>query len=113
MILKSLNFWTLLVGLIVYVVTFFVPTFPFNQMEVLSAVLFVLGLINIHPTFKFASLTWIDLFGKMDFWLALTGFVSFVVTYYKPDWGWTQGMLMSVVLAILALFKIKPELKYR
>lgn len=51
-LLKSLNFWVLVVGLVAFVVKFFVPAFPFDESIILKFILFLLGLVNIHPELK-------------------------------------------------------------
>ena len=51
-LLKSLNFWVLVVGLLAFVLKFFVPSFPFDESTILKFVLFLLGLVNIHPELK-------------------------------------------------------------
>ena len=49
---QSLNFWTLVAALIVFIIKFFVPSFPFDEALILKFFLFVLGVVNIHPELK-------------------------------------------------------------
>lgn len=48
-LLKSLKFWVLVVGLLVYIASLYVPGFPLSEEIVLRVVLFVLGLFHIQP----------------------------------------------------------------
>jgi membrane-bound ClpP family serine protease len=51
-IVKSLRFWTLLVGLILFVIQAYVPSFPFGEDTILKLIVFVLGLLGIQPELK-------------------------------------------------------------
>jgi hypothetical protein len=51
-IVKSLRFWTLFVGLILFVIQAFVPSFPFGEDTILKLIVFVLGLLGIQPELK-------------------------------------------------------------
>ena len=51
-LLKSLKFWTLVVGLLLFVVTAYVPSFPFGEDTILKLLVFVLGLLGIQPELK-------------------------------------------------------------
>jgi len=51
-VLKSLTFWTLVVGLVLFVVKSYVPSFPFDADTILALVIFVLGLFNIQPELR-------------------------------------------------------------
>jgi len=51
-ILKSLKFWTLVVGLVLFVIQAFVPAFPFDADTILKLVVFVLGLLGIQPELR-------------------------------------------------------------
>lgn len=53
---SQLKFWVLVVALLTYVITFFVPTFPFDQDSVLKFILFVLGLFGIEAEVKYRRL---------------------------------------------------------
>jgi uncharacterized membrane protein YqjE len=49
---NSMAFWTLLVGLVVFVVKFFWPAFPLSESFIMTVVLFVLGLFGIVPALR-------------------------------------------------------------
>ena len=51
-VLKSRMFWTLVVGLLVYVVKLFLPAFPLSEENILAVVIFVLGLFGITPELR-------------------------------------------------------------
>jgi len=51
-LLKSLRFWTLLVGLVLFAIQAYVPSFPFGEDTILQLVVFVLGLLGIQPELK-------------------------------------------------------------
>jgi len=53
---KSLKFWTLVVGLILFVIQAYVPSFPFAEDTILKLVVFVLGLLGIQPELKARNL---------------------------------------------------------
>ena len=55
-LVKSLKFWTLVVGLLLYVIQAYVPAFPFGEDAILKLILFVLGLIGIYPELKARNL---------------------------------------------------------
>lgn len=51
-IYKSKIFWTLIAGLIAFVVKFFAPDFPFNEVEILAVIFFVLNSFKIEPELR-------------------------------------------------------------
>lgn len=51
-ILKSKVFWTLVVGVIAFVVKFYSPTFPMDEVQILAVVLFVLHSFGIDPELR-------------------------------------------------------------
>lgn len=51
-LVKSLKFWTLIVGILLFVAQAYVPSFPFSEDTLLKAVLFVLGLLQITPEIR-------------------------------------------------------------
>jgi hypothetical protein len=51
-VVKSLRFWTLFVGLILFVIQAYVPAFPFGEDTILKLIVFVLGLLGIQPELK-------------------------------------------------------------
>jgi len=51
-VLKSLKFWTIFVGLVLFVIQAYVPAFPFDADTILALVVFVLGLFGIQPELR-------------------------------------------------------------
>lgn len=51
-LIKSLKFWILVVGVVLFIIQAYVPSFPFSEDTLLKAVLFVLGLFHIEPQIK-------------------------------------------------------------
>lgn len=51
-ILKSRQFWVLVVGLLVYVVKLLLPSFPLDENNILALVLFVLAAFGINPELR-------------------------------------------------------------
>jgi len=114
--LQNLEFWTLLVGLILFVVKFFFPAFPFDETQVLAFVLFLLGLVGIYPQLmqrKLLGVTAGDLFKSKAFWTLVSGFGVFLIHQFLPAFPIDQAMLMGVILFVLARFGITPELMKR
>src|SRR3972149_1272408 len=115
--LNSLAFWVLIAGLIAFVAKFFVPSIPFDAEQILAVLLFVLGLFGFYPKVFLAppshSLTVVDLFHSLAFWVMVVGLVEFVVHYYFPDFPLEQANLLALVLFVLYQFGITPELRAR
>lgn len=115
-IFKSLNFITLLVGLVMFVITFYVPAFPLDQANVLELVLFALGLINIYPTVNAMGVRGAIAGGILDslpFWQLLVGLVTFVLDFYFPNFPIGYQPLLAIFLFVLGLFKIVPTIIQR
>lgn len=115
-IFKSLTFWTLLVGVVMFAVTYYVPTFPLNSQNVLALVLFVLGLIGVVPTFRIKGVRAALAGGVVNvlaFWQLIAGFVWFCITFFAPTFPLTTDMILGAILFILSYFNIKPELRAR
>jgi uncharacterized membrane protein YqjE len=113
-IFKSLTFWTLLVGLIAFVVRFYQPEFPLSEVNILALVLFALGLIGVVPSFKahgFQRAFATGIVNVLAFWQLIAGFVIFVITYFAPTFPFTTETLLGVILFVLSFFGIKPELR--
>lgn len=113
-IFKSLNFWTLLAGLTAFVVMFYQPDFPLSKANILSLMLFVLGLVGIVPTIRVKGLRAAMAGGIVNvlaFWQLVAGFVIFVITYYAPAFPFTTETLLGVILFVLSFFQIKPQLQ--
>jgi uncharacterized membrane protein YqjE len=115
-IYKSLTFWTLLIGLVMFVVTFYVPAFPLSAGSVSALVLFVLGLIGVYPTLKARGLRSAlagGIVNVLAFWQLVAGFILFVITYFAPAFPFDNTTILSVILFVLSYFGIKPELRAR
>ena len=113
-ILKSLYFWTLVVGLIAFVVKFYQPGFPLSEANILALVLFALGLFDVVPTFRvkgFRAAVAGGIVNVLAFWQLVAGFVIFVITYFAPTFPFTTERLLGVILFVLSFFQIKPQLQ--
>ena len=113
-IFKSLNFWTLLVGLIAFVIRFYQPGFPLSEANILALVLFALGLFGVVLTFRvkgFRSAVAGGIVNVLAFWQLVSGFVIFVITYFAPTFPFTTETLLGVILFVLSFFQIKPQLQ--
>jgi hypothetical protein len=113
-IFKSLMFWTLLVGLIAFVVKFYQPEFPLSEANILALVLFGLGLVGVIPTFRaygFRSAFATGIVNVLAFWQLVAGFVIFVITYFAPTFPFTTETILGVILFVLSFFGIMPELR--
>lgn len=113
--ISNLQFLTLVAGFFAYVATFFFPDFPLDEQEILAGVLFLLGLIGIVPTVRairnpaIAGYTIKDLFRSLAFWTLVAGLLGFVIRYYKPDFPYTDAVILSVLIWLLNQFGINPE----
>lgn len=116
MIFQSLTFWTLLVGVIAFVLRWYFPTFPLDEVSILAAVLFVLGLIGITPTLRArglrATLT-PPVINSLAFWQLIAGFVAFVIHFFAPDFPFGAEAILAVILFVLGYIGITPELRAR
>ena len=113
MIIKSLKFWTLVAGFLAFVIGFYSPNFPFDEVAILSAILFLLSLFGIVPEVRHLGLRSADIYKKKEFWLLVTGLLAFVANFFFPELGITSGILMGVVVFIFGIFGIELELKAR
>ena len=51
-IVNVLAFWQLVAGLVVFVITYFAPTFPFTTETLLGVIVFVLSYFSITPELR-------------------------------------------------------------
>lgn len=51
-IYKSKVFWTLIAGLLAFVAKYFYLAFPFSEVEILAAIVFVLNTFKITPELR-------------------------------------------------------------
>lgn len=120
-ILKSRLFWVLVVGLLTFVAKFFLPTFPFDETQVLAAVLFILGLFGVVPAAQasarmrgaLATVGAGDILKSLPFWTLVAGLVAFVVNFFAPTFPFAQDAILGFIVFILGLFQINPELRAR
>lgn len=114
MLFKSLAFWTLLAGFVVGVFKILNPGFPIDAPTLLSAILFVLGLVGIFPTAR-RMLAPVDIFKSLAFWQLLVGLVGFSLRFVFPTLPpeITDTVLLSVVVFVLGFFGVNPELRAR
>ena len=109
--INTLQFWTLVAGLVAFVARFFYPAFPFDEQQILAALLFVLGLIGIVPQIRMRSAVPFNLLKSLAFWVLVVGLVEFVVHYYLPDFPLGQANLLALVVFVLNQLGINPELR--
>lgn len=114
--LNSLAFWTAVVALLSFVLKFFWPDFPFDNEQVLAAILFLLGLVGIYPQFmqrRLLGLTFGDLVKSKAFWTLVAGLGAFVVHFYSPDFPLDEAAILALIVYVLAQFGVVPELRQR
>ena len=51
-LLKSLKFWSLVAGLLLFVAQAYAPDFPLDENSVLKIVLLILGALHIEPEIR-------------------------------------------------------------
>ena len=112
-ILSSLTFWTLVAGMVAFVAKFLAPGFPFTAEQILAALVFLLGLVNIKPTMQRLALEVGDILHVKAFWVMIVGIVGFVVRYYFPTFPLDDVTILAIVIFVLGLFQINPELRGR
>jgi uncharacterized membrane protein YqjE len=116
MLIQSVAFWTLIVGLLAFVVKFFSPSFPFDETQILAAVLFVLGLFGVIPSVRakgFAAVGAGSILKSLQFWTMVCGLVSFVIHYFAPSFPFAESAILAFVVYVLGFFQITPELRAR
>lgn len=116
MIFKSLTFWTLVVGVIAFVLRWFFPAFPLDEASILALVLFALGLIGITPTLRARgarALATPPVVNSLAFWQLVAGLVAFVIHFFAPDFPFQTEAILAVILFVLGYIGIKPELRAR
>jgi hypothetical protein len=113
MIFQSLNFLALLAGLLSFVVRFYLPSFPLDETQILSLILFALGLIGIVPMYRHGLASIPVIFNKIEFWQLVVAVAGFTARYYAPDFPFTDEVLLAGLIFVLGWFKINPELRSR
>lgn len=112
-IFSSLQFWTLLAGLLAFVARYYFPAFPFDEVSILSAVLFILGLIGVVPQLRMRGALNGDIVHSLAFWQLVAGIVAFVFHFFAPAFPFDQVTILAGIVFILGLFGVTPELRLR
>lgn len=114
--ISKLQFWTLVVALVTYVAKYFYPELPLTEADILAGVLFLLGLIGVVPSVRGirnkAGYTITDLFRSLAFWTLVAGLLGFVVRFFAPEFPYSDGIILSVIVWILTKIGINPELRW-
>ena len=113
MIWKSLTFWTLVAGLLAFVARFFYPAFPLDAVQILAAIMFVLGLIGVMPQFRATRTLTGSIVHSLAFWQLVAGLLVFVVRFFAPTFPFDQTVIVGFIIFILSFFGIYPELRIR
>ncbi len=113
MISKSLTFWTLLAGLAAFILRWYFPTFPLDQVAILALILFILGLVGIIPQLRIQGALTGNIVNSLAFWQLVAGFVVFVFHFFAPTFPFDQAVILTFLLFILGFFGVYPELRAR
>ena len=113
MILNSLTFWTLLVGVIAFAIRWYFPTFPLDEISILALVLFFLGLIGVVPQVRARGALTGSIVNSLAFWQLVAGLVAFVIHLFAPTFPFDQVAFLSFIIFVLGFFGVKPELRAR
>ena len=114
MLVKSLAFWTFLVGFLVGVAKILNPAFPIDAVTLLSAILFVLGLVGVVPTVRRSVLP-SDIFKSLAFWQLVVALIGFTLRFVFPTLPAeiSDTVLLASVVFVLGFFGVNPELRAR
>jgi hypothetical protein len=108
---NSLQFWVLIAGLLAFIAKYNFPGLPISEAMILSAVLFLLGLIGVYPTaLARRSLGVPAIFKSLAFWVMVSGLGAFVLSFYVPDFPFDQAAILALILFILRQFGIDPAI---
>lgn len=110
----KLQFWTLVVALVAYVVKYFYPDLPITGADILAAVLFLLGLIGVVPTVRGVrslGYSFSDLFKSLAFWTLVAGLIGFVVRFFAPEFPYTDAVILAVIVFVLNRVGINPQIR--
>lgn len=111
MIIGSKAFWMALIAVVLFVVKFFAPTFPFDAVAIYSVVVFILSFFGVVPQLRAIrryALGWSDLFSSAAFWMLLVALISYVIHYYLPTFPITEADLGILVIWILTQVGVNP-----
>lgn len=112
----KLQFWTLIAGLLAYIVKYLYPDTPITEADILAGVLFILGLIGVVPTVRgiresVYGATTVDIFKSLAFWTLVAGLVGFVVRFYAPNFPYTDAVILGIIIYLLNQIGINPQLR--
>lgn len=113
MIYKSLTFWTLLVGVAAFALRWYFPTFPLDEVTILSLVLFLLGLIGVYPQLRAQGALTTNIVNSLAFWQLIAGLAAFVIHFFAPALPFDQLAILAFIIFVLGYFGIHPELRVR
>lgn len=113
MISKSLTFWSLVAGLLAFILRWYFPAFPFDAVTILAAILFVLGLIGVVPQLRAQGALTAPIVNSLAFWQLVAGLVVFVLHFFAPSFPFDQLAVLAFLLFVLGFFGIHPELRAR
>lgn len=110
---QSLQFWTLVAGLVAYVAKYYFPTLPLDATGILAGILFVLGLIGVVPQVRAnqRGLAVGNIFASKALWILIVGLVGFVVRFYAPTFPYDDTVILGIVIFVLNQVGINPELR--
>jgi len=113
MITNSLTFWTLIVGVIAFALRWYFPTFPFDEVTILSGVLFLLGLIGVVPQLRARGALTSSIVNSLAFWQLIAGLAAFVIHFFAPAFPFDQVAILAFIIFVLGWFGVHPELRAR
>ena len=116
MIFQSLTFWTLVVGLLAFVLRWFFPAFPLDEVSILALVLFALGLIGITPTLRARGVRALAtplIINSLAFWQLVAGLLAFILHFLAPSFPFGTEIILGAILFVLGYIGITPELRAR
>lgn len=108
--INQLQFWTLLVGVVAFVLRYFLPGFPLDETQILAVVLFVLGLLGVTPQFRVGFIGG-NILKSKAFWTMIAGLIGFIIHFYAPDFPFDEAVILSVIVFVLNAIGINPELR--
>jgi hypothetical protein len=112
---KSLKFWTLIAGLLAFTAKFYFTNFPFDEVQIIAGILFLLGLFGLVPTVRAGLVggSASPIYKSMDFWKLVAGLLAFAAKWYASSFPFTSDVLLAALVFLLGLFGINPELRAR
>lgn len=108
---------TVVAGLLVMLAKQFYPGFPFDEAQIASFIVFLLGLFGVVVSFRARGV--LDMNGgdvilkSKAFWIMVAALLNFVVHAFLPDFPLLEADLAAVIFWILAAVGINPELRAR